>query len=421
MVASLKFIANRKSKIFIMFTCTQCGQDLPDFVSPRTRRNERVNFCSQCGSRISGESDKFAVQQRLIEISRAMNSTLDLDILLKEISVRACELTHAETGSTLLYDPDRDELYFKVPLGDKADILRRLTVRSEPPSIAWWVYENSIPAIVNDTVSDPRFGGAVDKVTKFSSRNILCVPIILTLSKGMQQRTLSRTIGVIEVFNKLSDPSVFTVEDQRILTILAYQAAIAVRNAKAAGDRSNFFINAIEIFITAIESTGFVPPGHCMRVARRSMGIAHELGSRFAEYEESDSGSSFSSQSATRHLYYASALHDIGILDIRCKQDALSSSGCPESHAIIGAEMVRPVSLLAKTEPIIRHHHEAWDGSGYPDGISGNDIPLGARIIALAEAYEEMELEREFIAANAGKLFCPDVVDAFLGMELMNL
>jgi response regulator RpfG family c-di-GMP phosphodiesterase len=85
---------------------------------------------------------------------------------------------------------------------------------------------------------------------------------------------------------------------------------------------------------------------------------------------------------------------------------------------IIGAEMVRPVILLTKTEPIILHHHEAWDGSGYPDGISRKDIPLGARIVAVAEAYEEIGQEREFIAANAGRLFDPDVVDAFLEMDL---
>jgi len=117
------------------------------------------------------------------------------------------------------------------------------------------------------------------------------------------------------------------------------------------------------------------------------------------------------------NLYYASVLHDIGVLDIRCRQSPVSSGNCPESHVIVGAEMVRPVILLAKTGPIIRHHHEAWDGSGYPDGISRKDIPLGARIVAIAEAYEEIGQEREFIAANAGRLFDPDVVDAFLEID----
>jgi response regulator RpfG family c-di-GMP phosphodiesterase len=208
---------------------------------------------------------------------------------------------------------------------------------------------------------------------------------------------------VIEVINKLSDPPQFNIEDQRLLSILAYQAGIAVRNAKSAGDRRNFFVNAIEMFITAIESTGFVQPGHCMRVARSSMGIAHKLG---IEHDD------------LYNLYYASALHDIGVLSIGTRQSSALNSPCPRYHASVGAEMVRPVNLLAKTEPIIRHHHEAWDGSGYPDGISGNNIPLGARVVALAEAYEESGLGRDFVAVNAGKLFDPDVVNAFLRMEL---
>ncbi len=328
-----------------------------------------------------------------------MNSTLDMDALLERINVCACELTNARTGSTMLYDPERDALYFKVALGEKKDILSRITIRSEPPSIVWWVYSKGLPAIVNDTSSDPRFSGAVDEATSYSTKSILCVPIILTQTKGMERRTVTEIIGVIEVINKLSDPAQFTIEDQRTLSILAYQAAIAVRNAKAAGDRRNFFINAIEMFITAIESTGFVPLGHCTRVTRNSIGMAHKLG---LEHD------------ALHDLYYAAALHDIGLLDVRCRQGHISHNGCPRSHTIIGAEMVRPVNLLAKTESIIQHHHEAWDGSGYPDGIKGNDIPLGARIVAVAEAYEEIGLEKEFIAANAGKLFDPEVVDAFL-------
>jgi len=470
---------NRKSKILVMFKCTQCGHQISLKLSQALESEQsgnfvrthgvgedstaEINFCPQCGSRnprVRGgrEPDELAVQhdgamesqitgqpdsppsgfpalrlsgpsespersplERLIGINRAMNSTLDLDTLLKEISVCACELTHAQTGSTMLYDPERDELHFKVALGEKEAILRRLTVRD---GIAWWVFKNGLPAIVNDTASDPRFTGTVDKVTDFNSRSILCVPIVLTLNKGIDTTEI---IGVIEVINKIPTYAVtpqFTVEDQRILSIFAYQAAIAVRNAKAVGNGRNFFINAIEIFITAIESTGFVPPGHCMRVARSSMGVAHKL-----NLEDED----------LNNLYYASALHDIGLLDVRCRQNPISeearkrgsewasirshaptlprSPGLPpESHTIIGAEMVRPVNLLARTEPIIRHHHEAWDGSGYPDGIGGDDIPLGARIVAVAEAYEETGLEREFIATNAGKLFDPDVVDAFLAV-----
>lgn len=383
-----------------MSICIQCSGILPD----------KANFCSKCGGGVSGKTSEYEVQKRLIEISQAMNSTLDLDALLKKISLCACELTCAETGSTMLYNPIRDELFFKIALGEKENLLRHVTVRD---GIAWWSFKNGLPCIVNDTTSDPRFTGTVDKVTSFDSRSILCVPIILTLGgqrsipmRENKGEVHTKIIGVIEVINKLSNPPQFTAEDQRILSILAYQSAIAVRNAKSAGDRRNFFINAIEIFITAMEATQFVPTGHCMRVARSSIGLAHKFG---VEHDD------------LHNLYYASALHDIGVLDIRCQQNWTSRNSCPESHAILGAEIVRPVNLLAGTEPMIRHHHEAWDGSGYPDGISGTDIPLGARILAVSEAYEEMGQEKELIAMEAGGLFDPDVAAAFLEMELLSL
>ena len=383
-----------------MLECVQCGESLP----------EKAVFCSQCGSDINGTPGLIAVQSRLIEISQAMNSTLDLAALLKQISVCACELTCAQTGSTMLYDPGNKELYFKVALGEKEDILRHVTVRD---GIAWWVFTNGRPRIVNDTAFDEVFTGTVDKVTDFSTRSILCVPIILsTGARGpipagdVELQSHTEIIGVIEVINKLSEPPQFNAEDQRILSILAYQAATAVRNAQAAGDRRNFFINAIEIFIAAMESTQFISLGHCMRVARSAVGMAHEFGVEQDELND---------------LYYASALHDIGVLDIKSRQGRASNGVIPESHTILGAEMVRPVNLLARTGPMIRHHHEAWDGSGYPDGIGGNDISLGARILAVAEAYEEIGQEKEFIAAQAGRLFDPDVVDTFLEMELLSL
>lgn len=337
-----------------------------------------------------------------------MKSTHDLDALLKHISVCACELTCAETGSTMLYNSMRDELYFRIALGEKESILRHVTVSD---GIAWWVFKNGRPAIANDTGSDPRFTATVDKVTSFDSRNILCVPIILVDKQNsvpgqdLDHEGRAEVIGVIEVINKLSDPPQFTAEDQRILSIFAYQAAIALRNAKAAGDRRNFFINAIEVFIEAMESTEFIPLGHCMKVARSSIGISHELGIEHDDLHD---------------LYYASALHDIGILDTRCRQGLNPRGVCPESHTVLGAEIVRPINLLSGTEPMIRHHHEAWDGSGYPDGISGMDIPLGARILAIAEAYDEAGQEKDIIAAEAGRLFDPEIVDAFLEMELLS-
>jgi HD-GYP domain-containing protein (c-di-GMP phosphodiesterase class II) len=67
-----------------------------------------------------------------------------------------------------------------------------------------------------------------------------------------------------------------------------------------------------------------------------------------------------------------------------------------ETHTLIGDHLLEPLDLLASARPIVRHHHERWDGTGYPDGLAGEEIPLGARIVAVADAVEAMSAERVY-------------------------
>jgi response regulator RpfG family c-di-GMP phosphodiesterase len=124
-----------------------------------------------------------------------------------------------------------------------------------------------------------------------------------------------------------------------------------------------------------------------------------------------------------RNLYYGALLHDIGLLGIKegvALSDGIVSSrdrNPDTSHSRIGADMVRDVNLLKGAEPIIRHHHENFDGTGYPDGLTGESIPLGARIVAVAEAVEEMRLSglsddrvRQLLKLGQETRFDPQIV-----------
>ncbi len=118
-------------------------------------------------------------------------------------------------------------------------------------------------------------------------------------------------------------------------------------------------------------------------------------------------------------LYYAAALHDLGMIELR--EHGIVEQKQMESHPVLGAKMVRNIDMLSGAESIIRHHHECLDGSGYPGGLSGREIPLGARIIAVVEAYQEAiaETGSQLIAElrieeGCAKLFDAVVVDAFL-------
>lgn len=101
-------------------------------------------------------------------------------------------------------------------------------------------------------------------------------------------------------------------------------------------------------------------------------------------------------------LYRAANLHDIGKIGVAehvlRKHGALNKEeyNMVKKHSVIGAEILSPVEFLLDTVPLVMHHHEKYDGSGYPNGLSGNSIPLGARIIALADAVDAMLWERPY-------------------------
>lgn len=132
------------------------------------------------------------------------------------------------------------------------------------------------------------------------------------------------------------------------------------------------------------------------------------------------------------HLRRAAELHDIGKVAI--SESILGKLGrlsdeeirIMRQHATLALEIVGAVQALQPTLPLIKHHHERWDGSGYPDGLAGEEIPLGARIIAVAEAYDilthgalwkeplSVEEAKAEIQRCAGSQFDPRVVEAFL-------
>ncbi|KPV48956.1 hypothetical protein SE17_35300, partial [Kouleothrix aurantiaca] len=98
-----------------------------------------------------------------------------------------------------------------------------------------------------------------------------------------------------------------------------------------------------------------------------------------------------------------------------------------QQHPLIGERIVQPLRMAAAVGPIVRHHHERWDGRGYPDGLVREDIPLGARIVAVADAFDAMTTARPYnrvlsmpeaaerLRAGAGMYWDPAVVAAFLG------
>lgn len=156
--------------------------------------------------------------------------------------------------------------------------------------------------------------------------------------------------------------------------------------------------------------------GHVERVTAYAQVIAQQMGCRDGLMEQ---------------LRFGSILHDIGKIviqdEVLLKSASLSGEEWEQmkKHPITGAEMIKDIAYLAPAAPIIRHHHERWDGTGYPDGLKGEEIPLGARIVAVADSFDAMSIDRPYrngrsledayreILACSGSHFDPQVVKAF--------
>ncbi len=313
----------------------------------------------------------------LNKISSELTHATDLDVLLNKIIKYAAMIVKAEAASILLLDNKKQELYFKASLGKKSCETRKHKIKVGE-GIAGWVAEKGKSLIVDDVTKDKRWAKKIDASTKFKTKSLICVPLILD----------NEIMGVMEVINK-KDKEYFDKDDEGILNSFANQAVIALRNANIIEDLNNYFIHITEILIQSMENESLGPKGHFMRLARLATQIGSKLGISGKEYN---------------NLYYASLLHDIGKIKVSRKIDINFKTKDNfhliqneiSLHPVVGANMLKQINLFKDIISIVKHHHENYDGTGYPDGLKGEQIPLASRIISVVEDYTKI-LYNEYI------------------------
>lgn len=344
----------------------------------------------------------------LIRMTSLINSTLDTGEVRRRAIEAAAELVDAEAGSLLLIDSEKGELFFEVATGEKGEKVREVRLRMGE-GIAGWVAERGESVIVHDVENDPRFFKGVDEKSKFKTRSLIAVPV----------KTKERIIGVLEAINKRNGR--FDTEDKEILQAFANQVAIAIENANLYKELKETFYGTIEALAETIEKRDPYTGGHTKRVMNYAVAIGKELGLSESELEA---------------LKLAAILHDIGKIGIRdnilLKQTKLTEDEAMimNMHPKYGAEILGHIKQLKDVIPGMRGHHERYDGTGYPDHLRGEEIPLFARIIAVADAFDAMTTDRPYRKALnkelvyeelrrfSGRHFDPQVVNAFI--KVMN-
>lgn len=358
---------------------------------------ERADLFSELDNRVR----QFSI---LHDVGSLLVSTLDQSVVRHRAMEAITKIMSAETGSLLLVDDERQELYFEVALGEKGKTLKEVRL-GMGEGIAGWVAKHGKPLIIDDVTQDRRFQGLMDKKSKFRTRNMICVPVEI---KG-------KTIGVLQAINRLE--GTFTKDDLRLFQLFSNQVAIALDNARLYEEIKETFHATSGALAESIEKRDPYTGGHTKRVLEYSTAIAMNLNLTADEIE---------------NVKLSAVLHDIGKIGIEDrilrKEAPLDASEAAQmkQHPQFGGEILKHVPQLKGIVPGMMYHHERVDGLGYPMGLKNGEIPLVAKIIAVADTYDAMTTTRPYrkglpseaaiteIRKCCGKQFDLKVVKAFL-------
>lgn len=339
----------------------------------------------------------------LMHMAALINSSLDPEEIRRTAVTVATGCVGADAASLLLIDKYTGELYFEVVTGSKSDFLERRRMKPGE-GIAGWVARKGGAVIVDDVKNDKRFNPVFDDESGYDTRNMVVVPVYC---KG-------NMLGVLQAINKLEGK--FSQDDLEMLETVANLVGTAIENALLFQEQRETFLGITTAFAEALEKRDTYTGGHTRRVRDYSIAIAHQMGLSTAECNE---------------LKLSAILHDIGKIGVSDK--VLQKPGKLDQdeflemskHPSCGSDILAHVKFLRNMLGGVRHHHEKYDGSGYPDRISGENIPLIARIISVADAFDAMTSTRAYRTALpheialkelkdcSGKQFDPAVVEAF--------
>jgi len=299
-----------------------------------------------------------------------------------------------------------------------------------------WKEENAVPGMQTGarlSLYQSSAGEALNKGKTVSIENLGAVQKMGQLDRVLSEAGIPTLLAIPLVSRDtvkgvllLGDrqPGGFAREETFVLEKIASQISVALENAKLYEDMKSLFISTVSSLANAIDAKSPWTKGHSERVMIISAEIAQEMG--LTEF-------------SVEQIKIAGLLHDIGkigILEALLENpDKISDEQFPPMllHPEIGVAILSPIEQLQDILPVIRHHHERYNGTGYPDGLKGEEIPLQARIVAVADAFDAMVSDRPYkkgfsvkkalkvLEKGAGSQFDPAVVECFLNKVAVKL
>lgn len=337
---------------------------------------------------------------RARRVARLALGRSDLQPLFDAIVEMVSATLDTAIVSLVLVDPDRGDLFVAASTGHADPVRgRRTALRTGVAgSVAAWGH----PILVQDIETDRRFRRL--NHPQYKTKSLLSVPL----------RVEGEVIGVINANNKVSG-EVFDEDDLGVLIMLTERVGSAIERACAYPDNERVVEDALETVRAMTQLKRTLALGG-RRYVKRSRALAKALGLSPAEIDV---------------IGYVASIHDLGMVRLEAEtrhERALDAEqrDALQSHPETSVEMLRPLEYLGQVREIILTHHERWDGTGYPNGLGGDLIPVGARILAVVDAWESMTASRPWRTAlgfseavdelrrEAGKQFDPEVVESFI-------
>ena len=319
-------------------------------------------------------------------VYRLVNSTYNVQELTLRLTRLLCQFIKASSSTIYIFDAQKQK--------------KKLVMIA--------IFDNKINVLKNKKRELADISEQEKKVTQgyiVFEKHVIGLPLVA-----------DDNIGAI-VIRRRSNELPLTQFDKEMLSVIVEQSVTAIKNIQLYEEQQRITLGSIEFIGKLLEKHGSQASSHTPVHFK----IAKSLG------EKLNMG-----KAGIDSLYYASIIHDAGAMDVPYEILSKSSRLTPQEFNIIrkhparSAELIKPVEFLKPVLPIVLYHHEKYDGTGYPSGLRKEQIPLGARIMAVVDAFEAMTVERPYkkrltidaaineLKSHSGTQFDPKVVHAFV-------